>query len=261
VPILNALSQSVGWPHQAEDWAQFLSLGEGLAACAPDGSILGTAMLWRWSPRCATIGMVLVAPRQQGQGIGRRLMQALLDMVPHSAVRLHATPAGLGLYESLGFRSIGHVCQHQGVIDRLAVTADLRRARSGDLGELLALDRAGFGTLRGDLIERVLTEGEIRVLERDGMLCGFAARREFGRGETIGPVVAENEKEAIALIAACLRPGFQRIDIPAHATKLAAWLTRAGLAEVDTVTVMTRGVWPPGLGGVQRFALAGQALG
>ena len=258
---LHALSAAVGWPHREQDWSLFLSLGEGLAACVPDGAILGTAMRWRWSPACATIGMVLVAPSQQGKGLGRRLMQTLLDADPNLAVMLNATEAGLGLYERLGFRPIGMVCQHQGVIATPPQDPALRPVRAADMSGLVALDAAAFGASRAPLIERLMAEGEIRVIERGSKLRGFAVRRPFGRGEAVGPLVAENEDDAIMLVAAVMRRGFLRIDIPVEAKALAAWLTRAGLLPVDSVTVMTRGAWPKSSANVCRFALASQALG
>jgi GNAT superfamily N-acetyltransferase len=263
LPALHALSAEAGWPHRAQDWSMLLSLGDGLAACAPNGAILGAAMQWRWSPSCATVGMVLVAQAQQGKGLGRQLMQGLLSADPARAVMLNATLAGLGLYERLGFRPIGMVRQHQGIVSPppswSAMADHPRLALYGDAAALIALDAAAFGTPRPALIETLAAE--IRVIERAGAVRGFAARRTFGRGEAIGPLVAETEDDAITLVAALLRPGFQRIDIPADATSLAAWLTQAGLPAVDEVTVMTRGAWPHGAGGVRRFALASQALG
>jgi predicted N-acetyltransferase YhbS len=259
LPALHALSAEAGWPHRVQDWAMVLSLGEGLAACAPDGTILGTAMQWRWSATCATIGMVLVAQAQQGKGLGRQLMQGLLAADPTRAVMLNATLAGLGLYERLGFRPIGMVRQHQGIVT--APRVPLRLALPADVPALIALDEAAFGTPRSALIETLMATADIHVLERGGKLRGFAVRRTFGHGEAIGPVVAETEDDATALAAAVLRPGFQRIDIPAEAASLAAWLTQAGLPAVDEVTVMTRGAWPHSAGGVRRFALASQALG
>jgi ribosomal protein S18 acetylase RimI-like enzyme len=258
---LHALSVAAGWPHRSEDCALLLDLGEGLVACAPSGGIVGAAMAWRWADFCAGIGMVLVAAAHQGQGIGRRLMSGLLDAMPAHAVMLNATQAGFALYERLGFRPLTEVTQHQGVIPTPAARPALRLARHADLAQLIALDRAGFGAGRARLVERLMVEGEVRVLERSGRLCGFAARRAFGHGETIGPLLAETETDAITLAAGVLGRGFQRIDIPAHAPRLAAWASQAGLVPVDTVTTMTHGPWPPPVGPTQRFAVATQALG
>jgi GNAT superfamily N-acetyltransferase len=255
------LSEAVGWPHRADDWAFVLMLGEGVAACAPDGTLLGTALRWRWSDACANVGMVLVAPAQQGRGLGRRLMQAVLAGDEVQGVMLNATQAGYGLYEGLGFRPVGTVCQHQGVVAGGLYAPPLRSPTRGEGEGIFRLDRAAFGVARSALLQRLLAEGECRVILREGMLHGFAVRRTFGRGDAIGPVVAQSEADAIALVASLLRPGFQRIDIPGHATALAAWLTQAGLVAVDSVTAMVRGAWPVGEGRARRFALASQAFG
>jgi ribosomal protein S18 acetylase RimI-like enzyme len=50
-----------------------------------------------------------VDPTQQRRGIGRKLLQHGLDLAAKAGmdVFLLATPAGKGLYESVGFRQIG----------------------------------------------------------------------------------------------------------------------------------------------------------
>ena len=80
----------------------------------------------------------------------------------------------------------------------------------------------------------------------------------------VGPIVAPGEDEAIALAAAAAAaapPGVLRVDIPAEAERLAAWLTAVGLPATDTVTVMLRGNWPATGKGPRRFGLALQAWG
>jgi GNAT superfamily N-acetyltransferase len=260
LPAVASLSEAVGWPHRAPDWALFLSLGEGLAACASDGAIVGTALRWRWSAACASVGMVLVAPAQQGRGVGRQLMQALLAEAAVPAVMLNATEAGVALYERLGFRPVGTVVQHQGIFAANPSQGSSRPA-AAEWPDIIALDYAAFGVARPALLERLLADGETRVITRDGRLQGFAVRRTFGRGDAIGPLVAANQHDAMALVASLLRPGFLRIDIPAEATALAAWLTQAGLVAVDKVTAMVRGAWPPSGAAARRFALASQAFG
>ena len=59
--------------------------------------------------------MVIVAPGLQGQGIGRRLVRAVLDTAPSKTLLLNATVSGLRLYESEGFRAVGTIYQYQGI--------------------------------------------------------------------------------------------------------------------------------------------------
>ncbi|MFE1597357.1 hypothetical protein [Methylobacterium sp. ID0610] len=128
------------------------------------------------------------------------------------------------------------------------------------IAALAALDRSACGMDRTALIARLAAEGRIALQHRDGVLRGFAALRPFGRGEVIGPVVAENPVEARALLSFVMatRPGaFLRVDTPEE-TGLGPWL-----APVGRGVAMQRGGEPPRrqVAGPRTFALAAQALG
>ena len=213
--------------------------------------------------------MMLVERERQGRGIGRALMTSLIADSGARALMLNATAEGLGLYEKLGFVPAGLVHQHQGRVGESPVlpaapSVPLRRAVPADHAALCALDEAAFGADRSALIRRLLANGVAWLVDGAAAAAGFAILRPFGRGMTIGPVVAPNEEEAIALVAAAASaapPGVLRIDIPARAAHLGAWLTAAGLPAIDTVTTMLRGAWPAQPKEPQRFGLALQALG
>jgi hypothetical protein len=226
-------------------------------------------MWWAFGRQAGTVGTVLVAPEHQGRGIGRALMEALSAEAGSRALMLNATAEGLSLYEKLGYGRVGLVRQHQAKLDapvtgRRAPAACVRRAVPEDQHALFALDAASFGADRTALIVRLLAAGEAWIVEQGAGPAGFTVLREFGRGQIIGPVVAPNEDDAVALVAAAAgaaRPGVLRIDIPAHAQRLGEWLIEAGLPPISTVTTMLRGAWPASQNGVQRFGLALQALG
>ena len=111
--IANELSQEQSWPHRREDWELFFKLGEGIVA-EFNGKIVGTIMAWRFGPKYATLGLVIVTNEVQGRGIGRKLMNAMLERLEGYNVVLNATQEGLPLYTSLGFVPCGVVRQHQG---------------------------------------------------------------------------------------------------------------------------------------------------
>jgi len=262
LPAAHGLSMRLDWPHRLEDWRLFLELGSGLVALDPSGALAGTAMFWSFGARATGIGMVIVAGTHQRQGIGRRLMAAVQAGATTRGLMLNATEAGLGLYESLGFRALGRIRQHQGVFAGAEPDPRVRAARRSDQPTLLALDRAAFGADRRVVLDRLWgAAADCRLIETDGRVSGFAMRREFGRGEIVGPLVAETEADAMALVGSMARPGFLRIDIPAAASAFGEWLTGLGLPAVDTVVAMTRGDWPFGEGPARRFGLASQALG
>lgn len=265
----HALSSELRWPHRAADWEQAFRHAEGLVA-QRDGQTIATALRWRWGERHATIGLVIVAPANQGRRIGHRLMSALLDGLQDHTVLLHATPEGRGLYERLGFVRSGEVRQHQGIALPAPLVAlhegrRLRPAGVNDLPALKALDAAARGMPREALIEALFADAEASVvLDEQGQARGFAMLRRFGRGHAIGPVVAPDADGAKALIAhlSGLNAGrFTRIDIDFE-RGLAEWIESLGLLRVDAPTTMQRGpalVLPPGAPTLH--AIVTQAIG
>jgi predicted N-acetyltransferase YhbS len=243
-----ALTAEQRWPHRPADWEQAFRHGDGFVA-ERDGQIVGTGMRWRWGPRHATVGLIVVAPACQGRRIGHRLMTALLEGLEQHTVLLHATADGRGLYERLGFVRIGEVRQHQGVAQPtppIALDAGwrLRPATESSLPTLRELDAEARGMPRDALIDELFREADATVvLDHDDHACGFAMLRRFGRGHAIGPVVAPDAEGAKALIAhlSGLNAGrFTRIDIDFD-SGLAEWLETLGLLRVDAPTTMLRG--------------------
>lgn len=265
----HAMTQQLKWPHRREDWQQAIMLGEGVVI-EEQGELLGSAMLWRWGERAATIGLVMVDGQQQGRGLGKQLMLTLLEKVPDYNVRLHATEMGKGLYEKLGFVVTGQILQYQTrSLDAtptvsLPAGLQLRRAQAQDAPVLTALDQQAHGMLRSQLIAHLIHQHQTVLLEdAQGEIHGFASLRRFGHGWAIGPVIATTFAVAQALIASLmqgLRGEFVRIDTDA-ALPLAGWLATLGLAQVDNPTTMVRGTpWTPPAGGMQAFGLMTQAM-
>jgi GNAT superfamily N-acetyltransferase len=267
--VMHRLAQQMSWPHRAEDCALMFELGAGIVAVDAAKEPIGVGMRWSFGRDTGTIGMMLVARERQGRGIGRILMDALIADSGSRSLMLNATAEGLGLYEKLGFRRTGLVRQHQAWFAEKPVlpaapTVPLRRAVPADHATLSALDAAAFGADRAAMIQGLLASGDAWLVDSAAGVAGFAILRPFGRGMMIGPVIAPGEDEAIALVAAAAGagwPGVLRIDIPAEATRLGAWLAAAGLPAIDTVTTMLRGDWPALPKAPQRFGLALQALG
>ena len=262
-----ALSREFQWPHRIEDWRFALDLGEGVAALR-DGELVGTALHWLWGKRHATVGLVMVAPRMQGQRLGQHLMHAVMQGLEDRTVLLHATTEGRGVYERMGFGITGELRQHQGLaapaqLMALPENMRLRPLGRNDAKALIALDAHGAGMPRDELMRQLLDQGETVVLAREGEAVGFSIVRRFGRGHVIGPVVAPDLEGAKALIGHwCSRFAgkFLRLDVDA-ASGLPAWLEAQGLPRVDTVTTMVHG------GPLERgsefggWALVSQALG
>ena len=268
LPVAHAMSSALKWPHRIEDWQFALALGQGVIA-EHDGKVLGTALSWEFGMNHGTIGLVIVAPELQGQRIGNRMMSALLDRLDTRNVLLHATVAGRGLYERLGFVATGEIDQHQGMLGTLPTVAQavregdrLRPLADADVESLIEIDARGAGMPRGELLRRLFAEEKTVVLERGGQVAGFAVLRRFGRGHVVGPVAAPDFDSARALISDCCRytDGFVRVDVYAM-SGLSPWLESLGLPRAGGGTIMVRGRVPgrgPAQGG---WALVTQAIG
>lgn len=259
------LSREQAWPHREEDWTLFLEAGEGIVA-ERAGRVLGTVMAWRYGEHFATVGMVIVASDVQGQGVGRKLMEAMLDRLAGRSVVLNATAAGLPLYEKLGFVETGVIHQHQAIAPGVAVAEvipDRVRAMGWSDDGLGDLYSRASGMDRTALFERLAANAHTVVLTREHQTVGFAQVRRFGRGWLVGPVVAPDPGGAKALIVHGLRThagNFCRLDVTGD-SGLSEWLEGIGLPRVDSVKTMVRGRSPHPDPGISVRAIAAQALG
>ncbi|MFP3799621.1 GNAT family N-acetyltransferase [Paraburkholderia sp. SIMBA_027] len=256
IDAAHGLSVAVRWPHRPEDWRFAVEAGEGFVA-VDNGVVIGTALCWKFGADRATLGMVIVSPDQQGRGIGRKLMELVLEALGERVTFLHATPAGQPLYEKLGFAACGGLTQHQGTVEQAPAVVlpqgeTLRAVTPADLPTLIDLASRGCGLDRSATLSALLAvaQGGV-VLERDGIITGFALARRFGRGYAIGPVVAatagdsgdqDDHARAKALVSHWLAQhvgDFVRLDVPGGAG-IEAWLPSVGLVPVDSVVKMVR---------------------
>jgi len=269
---LHALSIAVGWPHRAEDWQFLRAIGYGVAALDEIDRVLGSVMWFPQGDRFATLGMMIISPRLQTLGTGQWLMQKIQSDIGGRDIRLNATRAARRLYLSSDFVPERTVYQCQGearlVADLPPPNGAVQALRPIDLASIIELDRLAYGADRSDLLARLLDLSSGYGLWRDGALVGFALCRRFGRGHVIGPVVAVQDADAIALAAphlADLDGQFARIDTHYEQGAFAAFLARAGLSVYDTVLTMANGpggrLVPPHAGAPLTYGLVTQALG
>ncbi|NVI07498.1 GNAT family N-acetyltransferase [Paraburkholderia sp. JPY454] len=246
------MSLAVSWPHRLEDWQFALDAGTGFVA-ELDGAVIGTGLCWKHGTKRASLGLVIVSDAHQGRGIGRKLMETLIEEVGSRVTFLHATPEGKPLYEKLGFSVCGMLKQHQGRVTETApVTLPhgirLRDAQHEDLAQLAALATRATGLERQAMLAALFRVGSCAVLEQNGSIIGFSVFRLFGRGYVIGPVVASASPEdlnAKALIACWLKGReneYIRVDVPVGPgeSDINDWLAAQGLPCVDSVVKMVR---------------------
>ena len=263
------LSIEVGWPHRPRDWRLAFDLGQGFVACDGIGRILGTAMWWPLGEAFAAIGMVIVSPRLQARGAGRRLMEAIQAATAGRNLRLNSTREGHRLYLSLDFEPVGSIFQHQGIAKApagvdAALQGQVHAVERADWPEIAALDARSFGADRSAVYEKLSEVAQGTLIRQDGRIAGFALCRPFGRGHVVGPVLAPDDAAAIALAAPHVQRHagkFLRADTPFQEGAFAEFLDRSGLANYDKATTMVRGAALSPQGPALVYGCVSQALG
>lgn len=207
------LANNEGWNQIVEDWhTVLLHSPEYCFAAVHRGQVVGTVTAYRYSDALAWIGMMIVRDSHRGRGIGRELMQTVLQSLLKSGtetIKLDATPMGLSLYRALGFEREGIVCRFErvslGPIDRRS-SPDARL--QGWRTKLAMFDKEQFGADRHSLLERLIETGRAppvattRDGDGQGPLNGYGCTRSGVHADYCGPIVATDDIIAARILDA-----------------------------------------------------------
>ena len=231
------------WRPERRKWALLFEVGEVYGIRDPDGGLAGSVTLTRYGPDLAIVSMMLVAARFGGRGLGRRLMSHVLAQAGDTTLFLYATPMGRPLYEKVGFRTVGSVTTSVGRFTG-APGGGTRPAEPRDRDAILALDAVAVGADRTDLLTRYFGLAEqLRVIERDGAVCGFAAAAANVENVVVGPLVAPDLDVARTLIAdvASAIDAPVRLDLDHRHDGLLEWAAERGVTPANDTSLMVRG--------------------
>jgi GNAT superfamily N-acetyltransferase len=266
-----------GWNQTEEDWHIFLAMDatrmtrpEGCFVAVHDDVVIGTVTTARYGPRLAWISMLLVEPTYRRQGVGTGLIQSAIDsLLDWPTVGLDATPAGMSLYQRLGFR--GEIGLVRTAVERLpslrGPPPGVRAVADTDLYAIRELDRAAMGADRLPLLRALENRApEAAWLStRQGLVTGFCLGRHGSRFRQLGPVIAETQDEAIALCQAGLAAWHGQpaiVDVPASHGVFLDWLRSLGFVVQRPFTRMVRGApLPRPRTAVHTFAICGPEYG
>ena len=209
-----------------------------------DGRIIGSNFLDERST-IAGVGPITVDPAVQNQGVGRRLMQDVIDRAASrnvAGVRLCQAAfhrRSLCLYTTMGFRTREPLSVMNGPpLHRSIAGYHVRAAGLSDLDACNALCFDVHGFDRGGELKDAIGEETATVVERDGRITGYATAIGF-----FAHSVARSNQDLMALIAAAPEftgPGFL---LPTRNYEVFAWCLANGLRLVQPMTLMTTGLY------------------
>lgn len=192
-----------------------------------------------------SVGPLAVVPSAQGRGLGRRLMNAVLERAQGAAgVRLVQDAfnvASMSLYASLGFAVTEPLVLMTGRVRSGALPGvEVRHLRNEDLDACTALCTKVHACGRGRELREALEEFSPFVATRGGRVVAYASAPDLW---LMNHGVAETEEDLEALLlgigAGLDRPLF--LLVPARRTHLLSWCLREGLRMVKPLTLMTLG--------------------
>jgi len=200
----------------------------------------------------AGVGPVAVGVEHQGRGLGRMVMEALLEQADGSgfqSVRLLQAAYNMvsfSLYCRLGFdakEEIAYLRGRPSADEDIAAT--VRECTPQDLDTLDDLSLEVLGFRRRAEVEAIMPFVRPLLAEREGRLVGYVCRFPTPSGILLGPAAARDEEALKDLIvgAARLASGDVRPVVPVSCSSLLRWALQSGFSLSELGTLMVRGAY------------------
>jgi len=209
-----------------------------------EGRIVGSNCLDERSV-IAGVGPITIDPGSQNLGVGRKLMQAVMDRARErhfAGVRLVQAAfhnRSLSLYLSLGFDIREPLACLQGrTLVRSIPGCAVRPAQSADLDACSALSVRVHGFDRTTELAQAIQQNTALVVERGGRITGYASSLAF-----FGHATAETNMDLQALITSVESFGGPGILVPSRNNALLRWALANGLRVVQPMTLMSTGLY------------------
>ena len=209
-----------------------------------DGRIVGSNILAEQAV-IQGVGPITIDPTAQNIGVGRKLMQAVMDRANQNGaagVRLVQAAfhnRSLSLYTSLGFDIREPLSCLQGrTLERSIPGCTVRPAKPTDEGACNALSHRVHGFDRGAELAHAIQQGTAQIVERGGRVTGYTTHLGF-----FGHSTAETNVDMQALIASADSFVGSGILVPSRNNVLLRWCLANGLRVVQPMTLMSTGLY------------------
>ena len=272
------LSDQAGWNQVAADWELLLAPGHAFGF-ADRGKLVATALVFPYPPEFAWISMVLVDEEWRRQGLASQLMRACLDRAEYLglAPMLDATEAGRPVYERLGFVAGERIVRMEGRGLRPAtgregagrMNGTIRPVTDDDIERISEWDAVRFGASRSRVLRALIRRKPEAafVCEQGDEIRGFVLARDGRRSKQLGPVVANDQELAVALVELGLvglhATGVAAIsiDVPADNVGFVEFLEQRGFISRRAFVRMVKGIELPVGKLADGYAIGGPEIG
>jgi GNAT superfamily N-acetyltransferase len=269
-----ALVRAAHWNQIEADWRVFLDHGTVYALRDGNGRVIATAATLPHGG-FAWISMVLVAPEHRRKALGTKLLRRCIDdlLAQNLVPVLDATPAGREVYRPLGFLDTWGfhrlALRERDAAMEIPQPAPPNSVVIQTITEvvwpaLCRYDAAAFGADRSKLLDHLRGRSPAGfVALRGDAVCGFLLGRDGRVASQLGPLIADDDAVAQALltrgIAAVAGPLY--IDIPDGKTALLSSLAAQGFTRERPFTRMLQGRSTGFEDAAHTYALVGPEFG
>jgi predicted N-acetyltransferase YhbS len=213
-----------------------------------DGKFLGSNFLWKFN-EIFGVGPITVDPDAQATGVGRRLMQAVIEAGRAApGIRLVQdafNTTSMPLYADLGFDVVEPLVLMQGVPQgetASSANTEVRPLEEKDLAACGELCNKVHGFDRNNELAQISQMFPAFVAVRDGRIVGYAAAPTFWQ---MNYAVAETFEDMQTLLAGAARVAGQPLSflLPTRQAELFRWCLARKLRVVKPMTLMAMGAY------------------
>lgn len=249
VPILEWAAQE-GWNPGLQDAAAFWQADPGgFFVATVEDQLAAAISVINHTEGFAFLGLYIARPAFRGQGIGYGLWQHALAHAGERVVGLDGVPDQQANHAASGFELFSATTRFTGAV--AAVESEgIRLATPEDVAALIDMEAVASGVHKPAYLEAWFTSTESRqtwIAQGTNGTAGFCTARRCRESAKIGPLWAESEESALALVShvAAQMGGPVTLDVPDTSGPLKAMCQALGMTPGFATARMYRGTPVP----------------
>lgn len=215
-------------------------------AAEDDGKFVGSNFLWKQN-QVAGVGPITVDPNIKLKGVGRRLMQAVIESGRDAdGIRLAQdafNTTSMSLYASLGFNVVEPLVIMQGNLTNSTASADVRPLEEKDFDACAKLCRKVHGFDRNNELKQIVKMFPAFVVERENRIVAYASALIFWQMNHAVAESAEDMQTLLSGAANALAGQPLSFLLPTRQAELFRWCLSRGLRTIKPMTLMSMGAY------------------